>query len=192
MSETDDIVIKLEIDDDGDDDDEYSNQVELCNDLVYDEKNDIPTTSNLPNNAKRKHPENDSVVELKVGGKVFKINMNLSQWIETHKNDFLKQPSKGSPFPTTHSQPQPQPPLLAQSQNQPELQPQPRRRYNESNMTDFSTATPYDELSAEDKNLKAFFNSMLRATQSLPAFHQRRIKGDLVKALRNQGSNVCD
>lgn len=59
-------------------------------------------------------------------------------------------------------------------------------------MTDRKLATPYESLSPEEKSLKAFFDAMLRATQRLPEFHQRRIKGDLVKALRHQGVDITD
>ncbi|XP_039963442.1 uncharacterized protein LOC120776654 isoform X2 [Bactrocera tryoni] len=59
-------------------------------------------------------------------------------------------------------------------------------------MTERKQATPYENLSSEEKGLKAFFDAMLGATQRLPEFHQRRIKGDLVKALRHQGVNITE
>ncbi|XP_049315040.1 uncharacterized protein LOC105224439 isoform X2 [Bactrocera dorsalis] len=59
-------------------------------------------------------------------------------------------------------------------------------------MTERKKATPYENLSSEEKGLKAFFDAMLGATQRLPEFHQRRIKGDLVKALRHQGVNITE
>ncbi|XP_018786371.1 PREDICTED: uncharacterized protein LOC108967409 isoform X2 [Bactrocera latifrons] len=62
----------------------------------------------------------------------------------------------------------------------------------QSTMTERKQTTPYENLSLEEKSLKAFFDAMLDATQRLPEFHQRRIKGDLVKALRHRGVNITE
>uniref|UniRef100_A0A0A1XFK1 THAP domain-containing protein 2 n=2 Tax=Zeugodacus cucurbitae TaxID=28588 RepID=A0A0A1XFK1_ZEUCU len=153
------------------------------------ENNEIPSTSKSPtvtarNKAHRDYETTNHVkrtpIEIKIDNNVYQIEMSTSEDLETPNCDFK---------------------LKEHKNNTDRINTQKICSTNTTTYT-FTTMgtmtdrkpvmTPYENLTPEEKSLKAFFDAMLHATQRLPEFHQRRIKGDLVKALRHQGVDITD
>lgn len=149
---------------------------------------EIPSTSKTLTVTSRKTAHKDYVtikdidetpIEIKVDNNVYKIEMSTSECLESPDYDNLIKQNT----------------LITERTNTQQTCSTNTAKTNLTTtgvMTDRKPATPYENLLPEEKSLKAFFDAMLGATQRLPEFHQRRIKGDLMKALRHQGVDITE
>nr|XP_036220315.1 uncharacterized protein LOC106627465 isoform X4 [Bactrocera oleae] len=149
---------------------------------------EIPSTSKTLTVTSRKTAHKDYVtikdidetpIEIKVDNNVYKIEMSTSECLESPDYDNLIKQNT----------------LITERTNTQQTCSTNTAKTNLTTtgvMTDRKSATPYENLLPEEKSLKAFFDAMLGATQRLPEFHQRRIKGDLMKALRHQGVDITE
>ncbi|XP_054084548.1 uncharacterized protein LOC105212496 [Zeugodacus cucurbitae] len=153
------------------------------------ENNEIPSTSKSPTVTARNKAHSDyettnhvkrTPIEIKIDNNVYQIEMSTSEDLETPNCDFkLKEHKNNTDRINTQK-------ICSTNTTTYTLT-------TMGTMTDRKPVmTPYENLTPEEKSLKAFFDAMLHATQRLPEFHQRRIKGDLVKALRHQGVDITD
>ncbi|XP_017486970.1 PREDICTED: uncharacterized protein LOC108375357 isoform X4 [Rhagoletis zephyria] len=143
--------------------------------------------------------------EVKVGDKVYKVEVNIP---EGYKNDFTTKErkiecTKTSSTSTSTKSAKGTLPNKPKSTANEKVSPgeinnkkpptsSTATKGTKETMTDKPKSTSYQELSPEDQSLKAFFNSMLRTTQSLPKCCQSNIKTSLVLALRNQSMDMED